>query len=207
MVDPTADVVTMSLLNDLPISITADGVMVELGDFYAGESRRILLAFQVPALTSLGLAQIASIALTYVELPALEEHTIKVPVSINVVPGDVAAGRVPEPEVTREKLLIEAQESKRAAEQALRHGDYEEAQQQLQRVRSRFHEDDMAASASLAEEARWIDKTLKMLQRDSGAARLGPPINGRPGRGLPRPPHALVGDPHVTRLPQPHAGR
>lgn len=167
MVDPTADVVTMSLLNDLPISITADGVMVELGDFYAGESRRILLAFQVPALTSLGLAQVASIALTYVELPALEEHTIKVPVSINVVPGDVAAGRVPEPEVTREKLLIEAQESKRAAEQALRHGDYEEAQQQLQRVRSRFHDDDMAASASLAEEARWIDKTLEMLQRDS----------------------------------------
>ncbi|MFM2437234.1 MAG: hypothetical protein RLZ55_33 [Actinomycetota bacterium] len=166
MVDPTADVATMSLLNDLPLSITADGVMIELGDFYAGENRRILLTFNVPALASLGLAQIASIALTYVELPALAEHTVKVPVSINVVPGDVAAGRVPEPEVTREKLLIEVQESKRAAEQALRQGDYEAAQEQLRRARSRFSEDDLAASASLTEEAGWIDTTLGMLERE-----------------------------------------
>ncbi|MFI0432306.1 MAG: VWA domain-containing protein [Candidatus Nanopelagicales bacterium] len=174
MVDPTADVATMSLLNDLPLSITADGVMIELGDFYAGESRRILLTFHVPALASLGLAQIASIALTYVELPALTAHTVKVPVSINVVPGDVAAGRVPEPEVTRETLLIEAQESKRAAEHALRQGDYEAAQAELQRARSRFSDDDVAASAFLAEEADWIDRTLGMLKRDQVQLRRDP---------------------------------
>lgn len=171
LVKPTGAVESISLLNDLPVSLTADGVMIELGDFYADEHRRILLTLGIPALDSLGLAQVATVTLTYVEVMALEEHTIKVPVAVNVVPGDVAAGRIPEAEVTREKLLVQAQGSKRDAEQALRRGDYASASELLRGARSRFRDADLAASSSLAAEASWIDQTLQMLAKE--AVQLG----------------------------------
>ena len=42
---------------------------------------------------------------------------------MNVVPADVAAGRVASAEVQRERLLLEAQKAKRESEKALRDGD------------------------------------------------------------------------------------
>ena len=43
------------LFNDLPATAIEDGFMVELGDLYAGETRRMLLEIDVPALHGLGL--------------------------------------------------------------------------------------------------------------------------------------------------------
>jgi Ca-activated chloride channel family protein len=47
-----------------------------------------------------------------------------VPVHVNVVPGDAAAGRIPDPVVTSEKAFQQAQRAKRAAAEALRSGDH-----------------------------------------------------------------------------------
>jgi len=127
LIKPTRDVMTIALLSDVPSQSMPDGVMVELGDFYSGEERRLLVTLGVPAMAALGLAQVAQLQLTYVSVPGLQAHTITIPVSINVVPGDVAAGRVPDPVVQREKLLIAAQSAKRSSEQALRSGDVESA--------------------------------------------------------------------------------
>jgi hypothetical protein len=66
----------------------AGGVLVELGDFSAGEERKVLVTVEVPAAAALGLAQ----------------RTVTVPVVVNVVRGDEAAGRIPRPAVVRERL-------------------------------------------------------------------------------------------------------
>ena len=74
-------------------------------------------------MAALGLAQVATVTLTWVEIPTLEEHTVTIPVSVNVVPADVAKGRVPAPIVEREKLFLAAQRAKKSAEEALDRGD------------------------------------------------------------------------------------
>jgi len=117
------DISTINVLNDLPSTAAPDGVLIELGDFYADETRRLVLAIEVPGRASLGVAQVAELVFTYVELPGLVQHTVTVPLSVNVLPGDEAAGRVRKPEVEREKLLLTVQQAKRESEEALRAGD------------------------------------------------------------------------------------
>jgi Ca-activated chloride channel family protein len=123
LIAPSVAVSSVSLLNDLPAQPVEGGVLVELGDFYAGERRRVVVTIAVPAMAALGLAEVAALTLTYVELPALLQHTVTLPVMVNVVPGDLAANRVRAPEVTQEVLFLATQRAKREAEEALRRGD------------------------------------------------------------------------------------
>ncbi len=117
-------VALVQVYNDLPSQQIGDGkVLVELGDLYSGEQRRLLLRFGIPAMAGLGLAQVASLDLRYVELPGLVEQVVTVPVQVNVVPGDEASGRVVDPTVRTEVLFQEAQQAKRRASEALEHGD------------------------------------------------------------------------------------
>ena len=53
------------------------------------------------------------------------------PVNINVVPGDVAAGRVADPIVRAERLILEAQTAKSLAVDELREGKIKEASGRL----------------------------------------------------------------------------
>ena len=86
-VRPTWDVETVRLFNDLPAAPIDGGFMVELGDFYAGEQRKLLLAIDVPAMTGLGAVTVCELELSYVALDALQTETITIPVNVNVVPG------------------------------------------------------------------------------------------------------------------------
>ncbi len=123
IVRPKGSVQTLTIFNDLPSTPVPNGVMIELGDLWAGEARRLVLSFAVPAMAGLGLAEIASLELRYVTLPAFVEETITLPLHVNVVPGDQAAGRVRDPKVHSERLFQEAQEAKRKAAEAIQRGD------------------------------------------------------------------------------------
>jgi Ca-activated chloride channel family protein len=117
-------VTSVFVMGGLPTVQLADGaVMVELGDLWAGETRKLVLRFQVPAIPALGLATVAEMTLQYVELPNLDSHVVTLPVAVNVVPGDQASGRLPDPVVTTEVAFQLAQESKRKSSEALRRGD------------------------------------------------------------------------------------
>lgn len=121
-------VALVQIYNDLPSTQVAAGkVMVEIGDFYSNERRKLLLKFGVPAMSALGLAQIATLELRYVELPGLVEQVVTLPVQVNVVPGDEAAGRVADPTVRTEVLFQEAQQVKKQASEALERGDRDAA--------------------------------------------------------------------------------
>ena len=119
-------------LHDVPrwVEVDADGVkhlVVPLGDLYAGEERQLLLHFPVPALAALGLHELAQVSIEYVAMPDLLQQVVAWPVMVNVVPGDEAAGRVPNPTVTSARLLAETTKVKRDASQALYEGEIDKA--------------------------------------------------------------------------------
>src|SRR4051794_12465210 len=124
------------VVNELPSVAVPEGVLVELGSFYSGESRKLVLTFDVPGIPALGLAEIATLEFSYLALPRLEQHTISVPLHVNVVPGDQAAGFIPDPVVRTELAFQEAQRAKRDAPTALSAGDSRSARRSLRSARA-----------------------------------------------------------------------
>ena len=118
----------MTVWNDLPGHPIDGGIMVELGDLWAGEQRKLVLTFAVPAKAALGLAKVAELEVRYVALPDMAEQTVTLPVHVNVVPGDQAAGRIADPKVRTELVYQQVQDAKRKAADALRDGDHNLAQ-------------------------------------------------------------------------------
>jgi Ca-activated chloride channel homolog len=150
------------VVNDLPATAGGDGLVAELGSFYADETRKLLLVFEVPALAALGLTEVATLEFTYVELPALKQHTVTVPLHVNVVPGDQAAGRLPDPAVRTELLYQNVQQAKRRASRHLTAGDTDAALAEIraaQAVVQTAQSADLSASlaADLAEEAKSLN--------------------------------------------------
>ena len=88
----------------------------------------MLFKFRVPGMPALGVATIADVILEYTALPGITEHSVTLPISVNVVPGDDAAGRVPNPVVEVASLLADIAESKATASEHLRRGDAASAQ-------------------------------------------------------------------------------
>lgn len=167
----------LKLYNDLPSEQVGDGtVMVELGDLFAEETRKLLLKFKVPALAGLGLCQVASLELAYVELPGLVEQVVTLPVTVNVVPGDEAAGRVANPTVRSEVLFQEAQDVKRRASEAFERGDLDAGRRLIGETRTGLTASLAQAPQELAPEIRAeIDEVTRMeaygeLSGDAGAS-------------------------------------
>jgi Ca-activated chloride channel family protein len=166
MGDPVSSVIVMG---DLPMVQLADGaVMVELGDLWAGETRKLVLRFRVPAIPSLGLTSVASLVLQYVALPSLDSHEVTLPIAVNVVPGDEATGRVADPVVRTEVAFQQAQESKRKSSEALRLGD------QLSAV-TLLHEanDTLLSAMAAAPESLRADLSLASFEVSAIADRVG----------------------------------
>jgi Ca-activated chloride channel family protein len=162
LIKPGPEISTIAVLNDLPSSGLADGVLVELGDFYADETRRIVLTVEVPGRRDLGLATIANLEFRYVQLPGLVEHTVKLPLAVNVLPGDEAANRIRKPEVERERLLLEVQREKVRGEEALRRGDFGGATVAMAAGSYLLASAPMQDEVTMAE-AAWFDETLQTL--------------------------------------------
>src|SRR5690606_33817671 len=90
-VRPSREVAAVRLFNDLPSTPIEGGFMVELGDLYSEETRRLVLEIDVPAIAELGLAQVCELELRWVDLRTMRSELATIPVHVNVVPGDQAA--------------------------------------------------------------------------------------------------------------------
>lgn len=154
LIRPAGPVEGITIFNDLPAQPVPGGVMVELGDLYADEQRKLIVTLDVPAMSALGLAQVAELELRYVELPSLKEHTVTAPVHVNVVPGDQAAGRIPDPKVRTELAYQRAQEAKRRAGEAMRRDDRYEAHREYGVAEADLTAACHAAPDDLAQELR-----------------------------------------------------
>ena len=150
-VTPTAaksGVPKIEIVKRLPYWKDGETFVVQLGDLYSGENRRFVIDLDVPGITSLGLCKIADITVEYLDLAQRQEISVTLPVNVNVVPGDVAAGRIADPIVRAERLIMEAQTAKSLAVDELLNGKIKEASSRLK-----------GAASSLRREASLISVT------------------------------------------------
>jgi Ca-activated chloride channel family protein len=171
-VRPSREVAAVRLFNDLPSTPIEGGFMVELGDLYSEETRRLVLEIDVPAIAELGLAQVCELELRWVDLRTMRSELATIPVHVNVVPGDQAAGRTENAKVVTELAFQRAQRAKRAAADALRDGDvgradsiWRGAAHALRSARA------LDPSGELAREAALLEELADQSRRDAMHAR------------------------------------
>lgn len=102
-------------------------VVIPLGDMYSGEAREILFQINIPGIATLGARGIATLAIEYVVMPDLESQRITWPIAVNVVPGDQASHRIPDPTLTTARLIAEVNRTKWEISEALCVGNTERA--------------------------------------------------------------------------------
>ena len=122
---------TIEILQRLPHWMDATTYVIQLGDLYSGENRRFVIDIDVPGIASLGLCKLADITIEYLDLAARQEISVTLPVNINVVPGDIAAGRASDPIVRAERLILGAQSAKSLATEEILSGKTKEASNRL----------------------------------------------------------------------------
>lgn len=118
----------------LPARMEGDTTVITIGDLYPGERRNILVRLHSAPLAELGLATIAELTVEFTALPEQREHSITMPLTVNVVPGDEAAGRIPHPVIVVEELLAETAAAKAEASRQVRTGDTDAARRTLRRA-------------------------------------------------------------------------
>ncbi|MBB6118600.1 VWA domain-containing protein [Nocardiopsis algeriensis] len=164
---------SVEVIGEMPSHRLPDGsVVVELGDFHSGEERRLLLRLEVPGASSLGATTVTVVEVTYVDPATLTTRTALLPVTVDVVPGTEASGRVPSPEVRTEEALQKAQSAKREAARALRRGERERAAHLLGRARQLLEEapDSAPNSPEAAAQAAEL-RRMEQMARTGDASR------------------------------------
>ncbi|UJA20934.1 VWA domain-containing protein [Thermoleophilia bacterium SCSIO 60948] len=152
-VKPAGSVDAVRLYNDLPTATIEGGFMAELGNLNSAEQRRIVLEIDVPAMAGLGLATVCELELRWVDVDSMTSKVKKFPIQVNVVPGDEAAARPEDLEVTTELAFQRAQREKREATDKLRRGEHTEAVRDFRASARKLRDIDVAeAPAALREE-------------------------------------------------------
>jgi Ca-activated chloride channel family protein len=101
---------------------------------------------------------------------------VTMPINVNVVPGDVASGRVSDPIVRAERLILEAQTAKSKAVEELRTGNVKDASARLKGTAANLRREaslipvtDQRSAESLEiikEEADEIDTLAQTVERE-----------------------------------------
>ena len=121
----------IELVQRLPYWMDGEDYVVQLGDLYAGENRRFIIMVDVPGIADLGLCKIADVTIEYTDLAARNEVSVAMPVNVNVVPGDQAAGRIEDPIVKAERMILQAQSEKAIATEEILQGNAKSASKRL----------------------------------------------------------------------------
>ena len=169
----------IEVLQRLPHWKDGETYVVQLGDLYAGENRRFMIDIEVPGIKALGLCQIAEITIEYLNLSDRQEISVTTPVNVNVVPGDQAAGRIANPVIRAERLIIAAQSEKATAIEELRSGNSKDASARLLKTVAKLRTEaslipvtDEASAESLIlirSEADEIEKLAEMAKNEDVA--------------------------------------
>ncbi|CAN2243399.1 von Willebrand factor, type A [actinobacterium SCGC AAA044-D11] len=195
----------IELLQQLPHWMEGDTIVVQLGDFYAGENRRFMIDFAVPGMAALGLTTIAQVTLEYLNLSDMKDFSVEMPIQVNVVPDDIAKGRTANPIVRAERMVLSAQSEKALANEELLQGNVKDAAtrlknsasnllreaanitasderslESLQIIRTEADEMERLATYAEQEEAEFsIKRNMESFSRNSRARKLRPDPNAK----------------------------
>jgi Ca-activated chloride channel family protein len=153
----------IEVLQRLPHWKDGETYVVQLGDLYGGENRRFVVDIDVPGLASLGLCQIAEITIEYLDLDQRQEVSVSLPVNVNVVPGDVAAGRVADLSVRAERLVLQAQNAKALADEDIKSGNIENASSRLKNAAAHLRHE----AALMPANDEKSSESLKILRQEA----------------------------------------
>jgi len=143
-ITPTSALVgapAIEVLQRLPYWMDGQTYVLQLGDLYSGENRRFVVEIPLPGIASLGLCHIADLAIEYLDLGQRQEISVTLPVHVNVVPEDIAAGRIADPIVRAERLVLDAQSAKALAVAYLSMGNVKEASERLKGTAAKLRRD------------------------------------------------------------------
>lgn len=122
------DVSVIEVLNDYPSIAVPGGVQIQVGDAYAEEHRRIVFALQVPRLQALGPVSVADLVVRYVSVgEQVAAHELHVPVLVNLVSADEAAGVAPDAQVLEEVVILKSARAQDEARRLANDGDFDAA--------------------------------------------------------------------------------
>ncbi len=157
---PGPHVQVLGVLNDYPQVPVPGGVQLELGDAYAGETRRVVFAFHVPHVAALGPVSVAELVVRYTSVgDGIAQHELTLPVVANAVTADEAASVGPDPAVREEVLVLKAA---RTRDEAVRLADAGENERAMRLVASHAQE---LRAAGLQGEAAELEVNLPRLER------------------------------------------
>ncbi len=166
---PTAAVTAVGLLNDLPVTATAAGWRIEIGDALAGQRLRLVLALHVPGLTALGPTRVADLVLRWVAVgEEVAAHTATHPLVVTGADPDGATADTPDATVTEEVVVLLAGRAAGAARERADAGDVEGASDLLDEHLARLREvaarnpDSPSLEASIVD----LEVTAKTLRHD-----------------------------------------
>jgi Ca-activated chloride channel family protein len=155
-VQPGAHADHVKVLHEYPSHTQDDVLTLEVGDLYAREPRRILMAFLLPPGSAQAgtVSDVARLTVTAHVLTAeggVELQEITIPVTLSPEEGGKA-----EPEVRKEILLVEAARLRQEALEARDRGDYASGARSLREMRamvlaSPLAEHDLAVQEELAD--------------------------------------------------------
>jgi Ca-activated chloride channel family protein len=108
-ITPRTPGVEVEVLTDQRRRPGPDGITIEVDDLVSEESRSLLLALRVPSLAAEGLAVLASVTLTYMDVAhGIQAKESAQDLVLGVVPIDQAAAIQADAAVTREFLILRA---------------------------------------------------------------------------------------------------
>jgi len=156
---PSGAVQMLGVLNDHPNVPVAGGVLIQLGDAFADETRRVVFTLHVPNLASLGVAKVADLVVRYASVgEQVGLHEVTVPVMVNAVSADEAAAAGADAEVVEEVLILRAARAQEAAMRLADEGRFDEAQSSLRQAAGALR----AAAPGSAKAAELLDQAERM---------------------------------------------
>lgn len=127
-ITPISDVKFVGVLHEFPTVSVPGGIQVQLGDFFGGETRRVIFEFAVPDVAELGEKHIADVVLRYTSVgDAVEMHQVTIPIHVNVVTAAEADAEDGDRDVVDEVLILKAAEDRKRASGLADAGSYDEA--------------------------------------------------------------------------------
>ena len=164
-IQPTPDVTHVSQLNAYNMHTDGTNVSFNLGDVFGDEVKTLVLELVIPALTSPGQHQIATLRFEYEEIVqnGTEHRILEQPVYVNVdVPSELPAP--PNPEVRRSVLLLQAAQARREAVASADKGEFGHASQVLRRAAENIDQSEVI-NEELAEEKYALLKQATEMER------------------------------------------